>query len=112
MFSSSQLIPHIASTVQERWLMAIRRNNVRSQSVPCEILHSNMVVDLVGQYLVSGTYYAVVKSPLTYDDTITKSNVAFIVLMWTIPIPLSIGPSFFGFAKYVYNPEVFFCEQR
>ena len=31
-------------------------------------------------------------------------------LIWIIPIPLSIGP-FLGWGKYVYNPEVFFCEQ-
>lgn len=30
--------------------------------------------------------------------------------MWIIPIPLSIGP-FLGWGKYVYNQEVFFCEQ-
>lgn len=36
---------------------------------------------------------------------------AFIVLIWVIPIPLSIGP-FLGLAgRYDYNSEVFFCEQ-
>ncbi|KAL9989159.1 hypothetical protein ACROYT_G003676 [Oculina patagonica] len=56
-------------------------------------------------------YCAIVKSPLTHRGTITKSSVALIVLIWVIPIPLSIGP-FLGFAgKYYYNPELFFCEQ-
>ena len=55
-------------------------------------------------------YSAIVESPLTYDGTITKSKVAVIALIWIIPIPFSIGP-FLGFTKYVYNPELFFCEQ-
>ena len=55
-------------------------------------------------------YLAIVKSPLTYDGTIKKTRVAFMTLIWIIPIPLSIGP-FLGWGKYVYNPEVFFCEQ-
>ena len=55
-------------------------------------------------------YLAIVKSPLTYDGTITKTRVAFMSLTWILPIPLSIGP-FLGWGKYVYNPEVLFCEQ-
>ena len=56
-------------------------------------------------------YKAIVKSPLTYDGTISKSKVAFIALIWVIPIPFCIGP-FLGIAgRYVYNPELFFCEQ-
>ena len=55
-------------------------------------------------------YLAIVKSPLNYDGAITKTRVAFMSLIWMLPIPLSIGP-FLGWRKYVYNPEVFFCEQ-
>ena len=55
-------------------------------------------------------YDAIVKSPLTYDGTLTKSKMAFIALIWLIPIPISIGP-FMGWGNYVYNPEVFFCQQ-
>ena len=55
-------------------------------------------------------YVAIVKSPLTYDGTITKCRMAVIALIWVIPIALSIDP-FLGWGKpYVYNPEVFFCQ--
>ena len=37
-------------------------------------------------------YSAIVKSPLTYTGTITKSKVVLIVLIWTIPILFSISP--------------------
>ena len=53
---------------------------------------------------------AIVKSPLTYSGVVTCNRVALIVLIWIIPIPLSIGP-FLDWVKYVYNPEVFYCEQ-
>ena len=56
-------------------------------------------------------YLAIVKSPLTYDGTFTKTRVVLSALIWIIPIPLSIGP-FFGWRKYVYNPVVSFCEQE
>ena len=44
-------------------------------------------------------YSAVVKSPLTYDGTITKSRVAFMALIWLVPIPVCISP-FLGWGKY------------
>ena len=56
-------------------------------------------------------YSAIVKSPLKYTGTITKSRVVLIVLIWIIPIPLSIGPLFGLTGRDVYNPEVFRCEQ-
>ena len=55
-------------------------------------------------------YKAIVRSPLTYNGDITKSSVMVIVLIWVIPMPISIGP-FIGWGKYVYNPKVFFCQQ-
>ena len=55
-------------------------------------------------------YLAIVRwSPLTYYGNITKTRVAFMALIWIIPIPFSIGP-FLGSGKYVYNPDVFYCE--
>ena len=56
-------------------------------------------------------YSAIVKSPLTYTGRVTKSRVVLIVLIWIIPIPLSIGP-FLGFlGRYEYNGELFYCEK-
>ena len=55
-------------------------------------------------------YKAIVKFPLTYDGTVTKSRAMVIVLVWVIPIPFLSGP-FIGLGKYVYNPEVFFCQR-
>ena len=56
-------------------------------------------------------YSSIVKSPLTYDGMITKSRVLAIFFIWVIPIPFAIGPCL-GFSNYVYNPEVFFCEDE
>ena len=56
-------------------------------------------------------YNAIVKSPLVYDGALTTSRAVFVFLIWVVPISLSFGP-FLSFAgKYVYNPEVFVCEQ-
>ena len=55
-------------------------------------------------------YKAIVRSPLTHDGAMTKRKSVFIALIWIVPILVSIGP-FLGFGNYVYNPEVFFCEQ-
>ena len=55
-------------------------------------------------------YDSIVKSPLTYNGTITKCRVAVIVLIWLIPIGFFIVPFLKG-GEYAYNPEVFFCQQ-
>ena len=54
-------------------------------------------------------YDSIVKSPLTYNGTVTKCRVAVIVLIWLIPIGIFIGP-ILKWGEYVYNPEVFFCQ--
>lgn len=49
-------------------------------------------------------YNAVVKSPLTYDGTITSRG-AFVALIWIVPIPICISSILF-WRKYIYNPDV------
>lgn len=55
-------------------------------------------------------------------DTAQSSNLRWLTMAWSpslecffssgsIPIPFAIGPCL-GFGKYVYNPEVFFCEDE
>ena len=96
----------IASIAQERWLYGETMCHLNAFFV--RYFYLNTVLHLV---VVSyERYNAIVKSPLTYDGTVTKSKVAVIALIWVIPIPLSIGP-FLGLGKFVYNPEVFLCEQ-
>ena len=54
-------------------------------------------------------YDAIVKSPLTYDGTITKWKVLLIFLLWAFPIlPLVI--LFFQFGGYKYDSELIFCD--
>ena len=97
----------IASIAQERWLYG--ETMCRLNPFFARYFYLNTVLHLVA--VSYERYSAIVKSPLTYTGTITKSRVVFIVLIWIIPIPLSIGP-FFGFAgRYDYNAEVFYCEQ-
>ena len=98
----------IASIAQERWLYG---------ETMCYLNHCflryfyfNTVLHLLA--VSYERYCAIVKSPLTYDGTITKSKVAFITLIWIIPIPLAISPFLGSWGNYVYNPKLFFCEQR
>ena len=97
----------IGSIAQERWLYGQTMCNLNPFFA--RYFYINTVLHLVA--VSYDRYQAIVKSPLTYDGTIfTKTRMAFMALIWIIPIPLSIGP-FLGWGKYVYNPEVFFCEQ-
>jgi len=101
---NSCLIPSIA---QERWLYGETMCLFNAFFARCVYL--NTVLHLVA--VSYERYSAIVKSPLTYTDRITKSRVVFIILIWTISIPFTIGP-ILGFAtRYDYNPEVFYCEQ-
>ena len=97
---------HIGSIAQERWLYG----QTMCQLNPAlkRYFYLNTVLHLIA--ISYERYSAIVKSPMTYDGTITKSRAAFIIFIWIAPIPLSIGP-FVGWGHYVYNPEVFFCEQ-
>ena len=96
----------IESIAQEHWLYGQTMCYLNSFFI--RYLYINTVLHLLA--VSYDRYLAIVKSPLTYDGTITKTKVVCMFLIWIIPIPLSIGP-FLGWGKYVYNPEVFFCEQ-
>ena len=96
----------IGTTAQERWIYG----QTMCYLNPCFVLYFylNTVLHLIA--ISYERYSAIVKSPMTYDGTITKSRVVLIILIWAAPIPLSILP-FVGLGQYVYNPEVFSCEQ-
>ena len=96
----------IASIAQERWLYG--ETMCHLNACFARYLYLNTVLHLLA--VSYERYKAIVKSPLTYTGDITKSRVMLIVFIWVIPIPISIGP-FIGLGKYVYNPEVFFCQQ-
>ena len=98
----------IKSIAQERWIYGETMCQLNSYFV--RYFYFNTVLHLIA--VSYERYKAIVKSPLTYDGRITTSRVVFIILIWVIPIPLSIGPliSFAG-GRYVYNPAVFYCEQ-
>ena len=96
----------IASIAKERWLYG--QTMCFFNAFFARYFFLNTVLHLIA--VSYERYYAVVKSPLTYDGTITKSRVAFMALVWIIPIPICVSP-FLGWGKYIYNPDVFFCEQ-
>ena len=91
----------IASIAQERWLHGETKCHVNAFFARYFYL-SGTVLHLVA--VSYERYKAIAKSPMTYKGDITKSSVMVIVLIWLIPILLSLG-------KYVYNPKVFFCQQ-
>ena len=96
----------IASTGQERWLYGETMCHLNAFFT--RYFYLNTVLHLLA--VSYERYKAIVKSPLTYNGDITKSRVMFIVLVWVIPIPISVGP-LVGWGKYGYNPKVFFCQQ-
>ena len=96
----------IASIAQEKWLYGETMCHLNAFFT--RYFYFNTVLHLLA--VSYERYKAIVKSPLTYNGDITKSRVILIVLIWVIPIPISIGP-LVGLGKYVYNPEVFFCQQ-
>ena len=97
----------IASTRQERWLYG--DTICYLNAFFGRYFYINTVLHLMA--VSYDQYNSIVKSPLTYNGTINKCRVAVIVLIWLIPIGFSIGP-FLKWGEYVYNPEVFFCQQE
>ena len=98
----------IASIAQERWLYGETMCHLKPFFVG--YFYINTVLHLMA--VSYDRYVSIVRSPLTYDGMITKSTMALIVLIWLIPIvPLSIGP-LLGRSNFVYNPELFFCQNR
>ena len=96
----------IASIAQKRWPYG--ETMCYLQPFFVRYFYFNTVLHLMA--VSYERYSAIVKSPLTYDGASTKSKVMLLVVIWLVPIPVSIGP-FIGWGEYVYNPEVFFCEQ-
>ena len=96
----------IASIAQEKWLYG----QTMCYLNPCfhRYFYINTILHLVA--VSYDRYKAIVKSPLTYDGTITVRNALFMSLIWLIPIPVSMGPIFGYSLQNVYNPEVFRCE--
>ena len=97
----------IASIAQERWLYG--DTMCFFNPLFARYFYINTVLHLMA--VSYDRYDSIVKSPLTYNGTVTKCRVAVIVLIWLIPIGFSIGP-FLKLREYVYNPEVFFCQQE
>ena len=97
----------IASTAQERWLYGDTMCYLNA--FLCRYFYVNTVFHLMA--VSYDRYDSIVKSPLTYNGTFSKYKVAVIVLIWLIPIGFSIGP-FLKWGEYVYNPEVFYCQEE
>ena len=96
----------IASIAQERWLYGDTMCYLNPLFV--RYFYINTVLHLMAVFY--DRYDSIVKSPLTYNGTVTKCRVTVLVLIWLIPIGFSIAP-FLKWEEYVYNPEVFFCQQ-
>ena len=95
----------IGSIAKEHWLYGQTMCYLNTSFA--RYFYINTVLHLVA--VSYDRYLAIVKSPLTYNGIITKTRVVFLALIWIVPvIPVSI----LGWGKYVYKPEVFFCEQE
>ncbi|XP_078382201.1 octopamine receptor beta-1R-like [Oculina patagonica] len=97
----------IASTAQERWLYGQTMCDLNALFL--RYFYLNTVLHLIA--VSYERYKAIVKSPLTYDGSITKSRVLYMALIWIVPFPLVFLPFFVSEDSFFkYNPEVFFCE--
>ena len=95
----------IGSIAKEHWLYGQTMCYLNTSFA--RYFYINTVLHLVA--VSYDRYLAIVKSPLTYNGIITNTRVVFLALIWIVPvIPVSI----LGWGKYVYKPEVFFCEQE
>ena len=57
-------------------------------------------------------YDAIVRRPLNYSSRITKKRASIVViLLWILPVLISLAP-FLGWGDFVYNPDIFTCEQK
>ena len=97
----------IASIAQERWLYGDTMCFLNP--LFARYFYINTVLHLMA--VSYDRYDSIVKSPLTYDGTVTKCRLAVLVLIWLIPIGFSID-LFLKWGEYAYNPEVFFCQQQ
>ena len=96
----------LASIAKEKWLFGETMCSVNV--LFARYFYPNTLLHLI--VISYDRYHAIVKSPLTYDGAITKTRMVYIALIWVIPIPLAFT-LFLDAGKYVYNSEVFFCEQ-
>ena len=97
--------PSIASIAQERWLYG--ETMCKLHYLVLRYFYLNTVLHLIA--VSYERYSAIVKSPLTYDSSITRSKVVVIVLIWTVPF-LVCAITFFRRAESVfYYPKLFFC---
>ena len=97
----------IASIAQERWLYGATMCHLNPLFF--RYFYINTVLHLMA--VSYDRYDSIVKSPLTYNGTFTKSKIAVLILIWLIPIGFFIGIFFYG-AEYVYDPEMFFfCQE-
>ena len=97
--------PSIASTAHERWLYG--ETMCKLHYLVLRYFYLNTVLHLIA--VSYERYSAIVKSPLTYNSSITRSKVVVIVLIWTVPF-LVCAITFFRRAESVfYYPKLFFC---
>lgn len=95
----------IASFAYENWLYG--DTMCQLNAFLARYFYLNTVLHLVA--ISYERYDAIVKSPLTYDGTITKWKVLLIFLLWVFPI-LPFVVVLFQFEGYKYDPELIFCD--
>ena len=89
--------PSIASTAHERWLYG--ETMCKLHYLVLRYFYLNTVLHLIA--VSYERYSAIVKSPLTYDGSITRSKVVVIVLIWTVPV-LVVATAFFRQAESAF----------
>ena len=98
--------PSIASTAHERWLYG--ETMCKLHYLVLRYFYLNTALHLIA--VSYERYSAIVKSPLTYDSSITRSKVVVIVLIWTVPVLVVAIPSFRRAQSVFYHPKLFFCK--
>ena len=97
--------PSIASSAHERWLYG--ETMCKLHYLVLRYFYLNTVLHLIA--VSYERYSAIVKSPLTYNSSITRSKVVVMVLIWTVPF-LVCAITFFRRSESVfYHPKLLFC---
>jgi len=92
----------------EKWIFGT--NWCHGAAFIIRVLHLSTCLHLCA--VSSERYDAIVRGPLHYSSRTTKKRAFLVVvLLWILPVLISLAP-FLGWGDFVYNPDIFACEQK
>ena len=109
-FIFTMLVTSLPTVVQglEKWIFGTTWCHGTAYLI--RVLHFSTVLHLCA--VSHERYDAIFQNPLCYNGRITKKRAIInIMVLWVTPAVISLDP-FLGWSNYVYNPDIFACEQK